>query len=49
MEINHDMEVIVLNPVANPVENQDKGKLGYKITGYGKTRIRQLNIIHGIL
>ena len=26
MEINHDMEVIVLSPVANPVENQDKGK-----------------------
>ena len=26
MEINHDMEVIVLSPVANPVENQDKRK-----------------------
>ena len=29
MEIYHDIEVIVLSPVANPVENQDKGKTGY--------------------
>ena len=26
MEIYHDIEVIVLSPVANPVENQDKRK-----------------------
>ena len=39
MEVNHDIEGLVLNPVQTPVENQDK-KINQDIkTGYERKKI----------